>query len=84
MLFVTAPINTIILAITIVNLSIAIMVSLEQARKILNDKSLSDEQVLQIRDDLRFLVETIFEIRRLKNDSGQPQKQSFQEIKLVF
>jgi len=83
-LFVTAPINTIILAITIVNLSIAIMVSLEQARKILNDKSLSDEQVLQIRDDLRFLVETIFEIRRLKNDSGQPQKQSFQEIKLVF
>jgi len=60
------------------------MVSLEQARKILNDKSLSDEQVLQIRDDLRFLVETIFEIRRLKNDSGQPQKQSFQEIKLVF
>lgn len=59
------------------------MISLEQAKKIMGDTDLSDEEILKIRDDLRFLVETIFEIRQLKNNSEQAKKQSFQEINPV-
>jgi hypothetical protein len=37
------------------------MISLEQARKILNNPALTDEEVLEIRDGFRSLVEIIFE-----------------------
>lgn len=37
------------------------MISVEEMKKILNDDSLSDEQVREIRDELRALAEVIFE-----------------------
>lgn len=38
------------------------VVSIEQAKKILNDPKLSDEQVLEIRDGFRMLSEVIFDV----------------------
>ena len=37
------------------------MISVEEMKTILNDKSLSDEEVREIRDGLRALAEVVFE-----------------------
>lgn len=37
------------------------MISVEKAKKILNDSTLSEKEITEIRDNLRFLAEIIFE-----------------------
>jgi len=47
------------------------LITFERAKELLNDPTLSDEQVRQIRDDFQVLADIIFEQwqkeRRLKN-----------------
>jgi hypothetical protein len=43
------------------------MLTLEQAKKIIGETDLSDKEIIQIRDDLHYLVEAIFEVRQIKS-----------------
>lgn len=55
------------------------MISLERAKEILNDPSLSDEEIRQIRDDFRVLAEIALEqlkIEKTQKNTITPQQQS--------
>lgn len=47
------------------------MTSLEEARRLLNYESLSDEEVENIRDDLRSLAEIIYEQWAIEKKIGR-------------
>ena len=53
------------------------MLTLEQVRKSLNDPTLSDEEVLEIRDQLYSLAEIIFEQWRI--DMAKEKKRRLEE-----
>lgn len=53
------------------------MLTLEQARKLLNDPTLSDEDVLEIRDQLYALAEIIYE--QWEIDRAKEKKRRLEE-----
>jgi len=53
------------------------MLTLEQARKSLNDPTLSNEEVLEIRDQLYYLAEIIFE--KWQIDMAKEKKRRLEE-----
>ncbi len=51
------------------------MLSIEETKKLLNDTTISDEQVEQIRDEIRALVEVIFQSWLEKEQAKKVSKQ---------
>ena len=51
------------------------MLSIEQARKILNDPNISDKEIEEIRDGFRMLAEIIFEKWQQEKQTKRVQKQ---------
>jgi len=45
------------------------MLTAKQVRKLIGGNSLSDEEILKIRDDFRFLAEAVFDVWQAENNS---------------